>query len=60
MALENEVIDKEERLRAAISTRQEFAGQLVAAQQRELAFMAKNAELFEAQVNVHTMSYRSP
>ncbi|XP_025405512.1 EF-hand calcium-binding domain-containing protein 4A-like isoform X2 [Sipha flava] len=48
-ALENELVDKEERLRAAIATRQEFAGQLVAAQQRELTIMAENAKLAEAQ-----------
>lgn len=52
MALENELVDKEEKLRAAVSTRQEFAGQLVAAQKRELAFIAKNSELAEAQVNI--------
>ncbi|XP_026804348.1 EF-hand calcium-binding domain-containing protein 4A-like isoform X2 [Rhopalosiphum maidis] len=46
-ALENELADKEERFRAAVSTRQEFAGQLVAAQQRELAVMAENAKLIE-------------
>ncbi|XP_025208097.1 EF-hand calcium-binding domain-containing protein 4A-like isoform X1 [Melanaphis sacchari] len=46
-ALENELADKEERFRAAVSTRQEFAGQLVVAQQRELAVMAENAELIE-------------
>lgn len=52
LALESELLDKEERLRAAISTRQEFAGQLVAAQQRELAMMAENAKLVERQVRV--------
>ncbi|CAI6349409.1 unnamed protein product [Macrosiphum euphorbiae] len=46
-ALENEVADKEDRFLAAVSTRQEFAGQLVAAQQRELAVMAENAKLIE-------------
>ncbi|XP_015379223.1 PREDICTED: EF-hand calcium-binding domain-containing protein 4A-like [Diuraphis noxia] len=46
-ALENELADKEDRFRAAVSTRQEFAGQLVAAQQRELAVMAENAKLIE-------------
>ncbi|KAE9528138.1 hypothetical protein AGLY_012560 [Aphis glycines] len=46
-ALENELADKEERFRAAVSTRQEFAGQLVAAQQRELAVMAENSKLIE-------------
>jgi hypothetical protein len=51
--LENELVDKEERLRAAIATRQEFAGQLVAAQQRELTIMAENAKLAEAQVRFH-------
>lgn len=56
MALENELVDKEEKLRAAVSTRQEFAGQLVAAQQRELAFIAKNTELTEAQVNFNIIS----
>jgi len=50
-ALENELADKEERFRAAVSTRQEFAGQLVAAQQRELAVMAENAKLIETRVS---------
>ncbi|VVC41470.1 EF-hand domain pair,EF-hand domain [Cinara cedri] len=49
MALESELLDKEEKLRAAISTRQEFAGQLVAAQQRELAMMAERTKLVETQ-----------
>lgn len=52
--MENELIDKEERLRAAVATRQEFAGQLVAAQQRELSIMADNAKLSEAQVKFRT------
>lgn len=51
MALEAELVDKEERLRAAVSTRQEFAGQLVIAQQRELTVMTENAKHVETQVN---------
>jgi len=35
-----------------VSTRQEFAGQLVAAQQRELAVMAENAKLIETRVSI--------
>lgn len=53
--MEDELSDKEERLRAAVATRQEFAGQLVAAQQRELTFLAENAKLTEENV-----SYRRP
>lgn len=51
LALEDELSDKEERLRTAIATRQEFAGQLVSAQQRELAILAENAKLIETQVS---------
>jgi len=51
LALEDELCDKEERLRTAIATRQEFAGQLVSAQQRELAILAENAKLIETQVS---------
>lgn len=51
-ALENELADKEDRFRSAVSTRQEFAGQLVAAQQRELAVMAENAKLIETRVSI--------
>jgi len=51
--LENELADKEDRFRAAVSTRQEFAGQLVAAQQRELAVMAENAKLIETRVSIN-------
>lgn len=49
------MVDKEERLRAAVATRQEFAGQLVAAQQRELAIMAENAKLADEQVRFRTI-----
>lgn len=52
-ALENELADKEDRFRSAVSTRQEFAGQLVAAQQRELAVMAENAKLIETRVSIN-------
>lgn len=52
LALEEELFEKEERFRTAVATRQEFAGQLVAAQQRELALVAENAELTETQVNI--------
>jgi len=55
-ALENELADKEDRFRAAVSTRQEFAGQLVAAQQRELAVMAENAKLIETRVSKTTIN----
>lgn len=53
-ALENELYDKEERLRTAVATRQEFAGQLVAAQQRELAIISENSKLSETQVSLPT------
>lgn len=53
-AFENELVDKEERLRMAVATRQEFAGQLVTAQQRELALMVTNAELVKTQVSCYT------
>jgi len=52
ITLETELADKEDRFRAAVSTRQEFAGQLVAAQQRELAVMAENAKLIETRVSI--------
>lgn len=58
MALEAELVDKEERLRAAVSTRQEFAGQLVIAQQRELTVMTENAKLVETQVNIIYLVHR--
>lgn len=54
LALEEELFEKEERFRTAVATRQEFAGQLVAAQQRELALVAENAKLAETQVNIST------
>lgn len=54
LALEEELFEKEERFRTAVATRQEFAGQLVAAQQRELALVAENAKLTETQVNIST------
>lgn len=57
--LENELVEKEERYRTAVTTRQEFAGQLVAAQQRELTVMAENAKLVETQVSLHATSSRS-
>jgi len=47
LALETELSEKEERLRAAVTTRQEFARQLVEAQQREFAIIAENAALVE-------------
>lgn len=53
-SLENDLADKEDRLRAAVATRQEFAGQLVAAQQRELSVIAANAELAKTQVSILT------
>lgn len=56
-ALENELADKEERFRAAVSTRQEFARQLVAAQQRELAVMAENAKLIETRVSIMLLKF---
>lgn len=52
MTLEEELSEKEERFRTAVATRQEFAGQLVAAQQRELTLVAENAKLAETQVNI--------
>lgn len=51
-ALENELSDKEEKLQAAISTRQEFAGQLVVAQKRELAIISDHSRLVKAQVSM--------
>ncbi|XP_050423588.1 EF-hand calcium-binding domain-containing protein 4A-like isoform X2 [Adelges cooleyi] len=48
-SLESEISEKEERLRAAIYTRQEFASQLVSAQKRELSILNSNAELTKKQ-----------
>ncbi|XP_050523628.1 EF-hand calcium-binding domain-containing protein 4A-like isoform X2 [Daktulosphaira vitifoliae] len=48
-ALENEISDKDERLRATVLTRQELASQLVVAQKRELALLNENAELNKKQ-----------
>jgi len=40
-----------------VSTRQEFARQLVAAQQRELAVMAENAKLIETRVSIMLLKF---